>query len=126
MSYAGSRFPLAYDLHYYRGDTYRRTVRISDINEDGTQGEPKDLTGCTVLAQVREYYDGKVLSVINTTINPDQVEFTGYLDLELDTHMTDLEGQVGIWDLQITWPSGDVYTYLKGNVTCKLDVSYNE
>lgn len=126
MSCAGSRFPLPYDLRYYRGDTYKRSIRIRELDENGVAGEPYDLTGCTVLAQVREYYDGKVLSTINVTIDPDQVseETKGYLYLELDTNMTKMGGEIGVWDLQIKWPSGEYFTYLKGIVHCTLDVSY--
>ena len=124
MSCTSNKLPLTYDLCYYRGDTYRRTIRLRELNEDGTPGDPYDLTGCTVLAQVRQYYDGDVISTVSTVVDPDQVNNKGCINLELDTNMETMGGDFAVWDMEVTWPSGDKTTYLKGRVIAQLDVSY--
>ena len=124
MNCTGNKLPLTYDLVYYRGDTFKRTIRLRSLNENGTPGPELDLSGCTVLSQVREYTDGKILTTIDAQVDPDQVTNKGQIHLVMDTTFTSYEGEVGVWDMEVTWPDTTKVTYLKGKVINDLDVSH--
>ena len=117
--------PLPYDLNLFRGDTFRRGVRIKD-----DAGAYTDLTGSTPMAQIRSYEGATdVLIAVTVTNDPDQVANKGLLTLLIPTvtlasFPKGFKGKIGVWDLQITWPSGDIVTYLEGDVNLKGDVSH--
>lgn len=123
---ATGELPLPYDIIARRGDTYRRRIRISDQ----VTSEPKDLTGAIVTAISKEtVFSPAVLFTFTCTIDPDQVANTGELDLLIPDDVTagfpirHEESLIGVWDLQILYPSGDTITYLAGDVYTKGDVS---
>ena len=122
MSCTANKLPLPYDLVFYRGDTFERVFRLGVVNT-----EPKeyyDLTGCTVVCQVREYIDGPIVATPVVEVDPDQVTNKGCINFSLDTNFVKYSGEVGVWDLQVTWPDDSKVTYLKGKVIAELDVSY--
>jgi hypothetical protein len=123
---ANDELPLAYDIRTRRGDTYRRRVTITD----SSTGAGDDLSGATLLAQVRETSNSDtVLFTLETTPDADQVANPGLLDLVIPSATTStfpkdfVDMRIGYWDLQVTWPSGDVTTYLEGEVVSKGDIS---
>ncbi len=113
--------PLRYDLNLYHGDTFRLGVRLRQANNTAYE-----LTGCVILAQIRR------AKMVPGTLIP----LSATLDAEDDTLIwLEIENyssiqrfpeamSIGVWDLQITWPSGDVVTYLDGEVILEGDVSY--
>ena len=98
------------DIRVMRGDSWSIEVRLKD-----SLGAPIDLTGATVLAQLRK--------------SP-----TSSTSITLDTEITDDEGGVftfgqdeattgGSYDIQITMGTGTVRTYIGGQVLISQDVS---
>ena len=77
-----------------------------------------DYTGCDVLCQVRAYAASPdVLLTIPGSVNSDG-------DIVLDEPDTgDWAGMRGAWDVQVTWPGGDVETVLAGSFGPRQDVS---
>lgn len=126
MSCTTGDLPLKYDIYAPKGDTYRRGVRI--MNQ--VTGTYDDLTGCTVAAQARAtLFDSTPIFDFTVTLDPDQVTNPGLLELEIPDTVTSEFGtfpdytQIGVWDFELTWPSGDVVTYLEGDVYTKGDVT---
>ncbi len=117
-------YPLVLRAH---GDTFRLDFQL--LNDD----DPYDLTGCTALSEIR--YAPAVSQVLmqpTVTIDPDQVTLNtkGLLHFVVEPvaygrvpRFPELT-EFGTWDLQITWPSGDVITYLEGPVSLKGDSSH--
>jgi len=142
--------PATYDLTgaraIYCGDTYQMnlTLRSQVSNPDDPTGplipgDPLDLTGCEVLAQVRpgRRGTGDTPAIAFDVVNADSLDDTGVINLVMPPSKTttlavDNPKLIGVWDLQITWPSPDddvdgeplVRTYLAGNVAMVKDVSY--
>lgn len=116
--------PGKHDIELYRGDTFRRFPTLSALI-DGVPGDPIDLTGCTVLAQLRESpqateplhsFDAEILDQID-------LETRGKIRIELTPAQTTDLPETTFWDLQLTHPNGDVFTYLVGTVTAEGQVS---
>ena len=109
--------PGTYDLSLYRGDTARgRAVLWHDT--DKTQ--PWDLTGAIAQATIRDRATGGKfqLAAICTVTLPNIV------DLMIPATNAATLPASGVWDLQITYPSGDVHSVLRGKVTVTQDVTY--
>lgn len=88
--------------HFVRGNTWRVRVRLKD-----SSGTLIPLTGCTFLAQVRATPDSTDPLCTITVDGPDG---DGWLSLSLTPAQTkDLRGSV--YDLTVTFPSGDVTTF---------------
>jgi hypothetical protein len=90
-------------------------LRVKLLGPDST---PVDLTGAQAKAQIRERPGGKQITDLACTITLPNI-----IDLVLaaeDSH--DLPAK-GAWDLQLTYPSGDVRTPLAGPVTVTTDVT---
>jgi hypothetical protein len=115
--------PATHPITVYRGDAFNQPYRLRERLADGTSGDPLDLTGCTVAAQIRQDADsttvlatftcslGTDLGVVNTSLTGEQTgELVG-------------SGPIGVWDLQVTWPDGTPRTYLRGRVTLVKDVT---
>lgn len=116
--------PKSYNITFVQGDTYNLRLRFKDANSD-----PVDITGWEFKAQVRANYDAELALAEFTYVIDDQVTNTGYVDLTLsDIQTTPLPVAVmpdpsGYWDLEITYPSGDVLTVMAGKVTVKAQVT---
>jgi hypothetical protein len=101
--------PSNYDLVLYRGDYFPLRVTLTD-----SAGVPLDLTGYTAAAQIRSNFDDPVSYDFDVTMTP----LTGTIDLLLSsaTSETILAGSY-VWDFQVTEPSGNIRTYITGDVT---------
>src|SRR5580765_7264627 len=98
-------FPGQYDLELYRGDTARYRFVLW---QDEAKTLPIDLTGVTVTAQIRDQPNSGTIRLQLTcaTTLPNTIEVTVPSDGAANLH------QRGAWDLQLTWPGGDVQTIL--------------
>jgi hypothetical protein len=109
--------PGTYNLNIYRGDTDRRQFKLWT---DKARTQPADLTGVTVIATIRDKISGgsyvllpscaitlpNIIDMVTTSLQSTGLPITG-----------------GVWDLQLTYPSGDVTTVLKGVVLLTQDVT---
>lgn len=123
--------PLPVQITIRRGDTKEISFRVRRwvLNELTGVLEPveyRDLTGWTVLSQIRSTEDSTTVVAEFTPTIPDQsiLANRGFVYLKLTPVQT--EGIIiesGVWDAQLTDPGGDVYTYVAGPVVIAKDVS---
>ena len=107
--------PGNYALRVYRGDTARWTFVLW---ADTHKTVPADLTGVSVASQIRTRPGGDVLATLAcTTTLPNTI------DAELPATVTAKLLPLAVWDLQLTYPSGDVTTVLAGAVNAMADVT---
>lgn len=79
------------------------------------QQTPVDLTGCTIFARAkRNINDASNLFSFTASIPS---PLLGLVRLELTAAQTSaMAWERGVWDVFITFPSGDVMKYLEGNL----------
>jgi hypothetical protein len=107
--------PAVYNLDLYRGDTLRLQLRLWN-DEDRT--DPTDLDGVIASSQIRVRPDAEPAVELTCTITaPNTVDVT--LDSDLSRDLP----KKGVWDLQLAWPGGDVFTPVGGKVSTKPDVT---
>ena len=107
--------PGDYPLDFYRGDSYRWNVVCW---ADSGKTQPLDLTGVTPMSQIRDTEGGSQVAPLTCTVELPQT-IVVYLPAAV-SHTLPLSG---VWDLQLTYPSGDVISILKGPVTVTADVT---
>lgn len=90
---------------FVRGDTWRMRCRITVK----ATGLPLPLAGATFLAQVRQNPDSSTVLATIAVAGPDEDD---WLDLSLTAAQTATLFTKNVFDLQITFPSGDVKTYM--------------
>jgi hypothetical protein len=107
--------PGTYPLVLYRGDTahWRFTLWL-----DAGKTQPADLTGATAKAEIRDQPAGAVISALDCT-----VELPNVVVADLTALASGTLPAKGVWDLQMTYASGDVVTILAGPVTVTPDVT---
>jgi hypothetical protein len=108
--------PGAYQLDIYRGDSFRRQIMLW-MDQEKTQ--PADLTGVTAKAEIRDKPAGaKITPMVCTITMPNKVDagLTAVASAGLIISK-------GVWDLQLTYPSGEVVTVLAGPVVVTPDVT---
>lgn len=129
--------PIVKNLFVRFGDSHQLFFRIRERVYNETTGtyEPgpyRDLTGWTVLCQVRTTHDAPdPLYVYDTTLGDqaDLVSGRGSVLLTATAATTgalrtvDPRPEEAVYDIQLTTPSGEVYTYIEGAITFKKDVS---
>lgn len=107
--------PGPYTLQVYRGDSYRWQFTCFD---DVNQTQPSDLTGVTVNSQIRDRPGGNYICSLTCTVTPPNI---------INTHLAAVDsGKLSgsaVWDLQLTYASGDVATILAGPVNITTDVT---
>lgn len=105
--------PGTYDLCIYRGDTARWRFLVW---QDLAKTVPVDLTGATVRSQIRNAPGGGNPTDMNCTVTvPNTIDMV----LPAGTNPSPR----GVWDLEVTYPSGDVFTILSGRVMTMADVT---
>jgi hypothetical protein len=104
--------PGTYDLCLYRGDTGRWQFRVWT---DAAKTQAADLTGATAKAQIRPGSSGPATDMVCTITAPNIV------NMALPAGST--PPLRGLWDLEITYASGDVQTVVAGKVTTQADVT---
>lgn len=108
--------PADLPLDFYRGDSKRLRLKLFS----GTNGtmEPVDLTGVVAKSEIRNRPAGDQVIAFECIITlPNIIEL--FL-LASDSHKLP---QQGVWDLQLTYPSGEVQTPVGGQVTVTPDVT---
>ena len=106
---------LIYALWPYRGDTGRWRFILW---ADGAKTEPVDLAGVTVEAEIRPAPGGLPVIALGTTVTAPNI-----IDLTLTPAASATIPTVAVWDLQLTYASGDVQTILGGAVKARGDVT---
>lgn len=109
--------PGNYDLSIYEGDTVKFTVTVKDSNNAAV-----NLTGYTAKAQLKtSYTDASPINFVTAITSPT----TGVVTISLAPATTAAldPSKSYIWDFQLTEPSGDVRTYLAGDVTVIPEVT---
>ena len=104
-----------YPLTPYRGDTFRRQFSFF---ADHDHAVLSDLTGVDVAAEIRTAPGAAVITTIGLTVT-----LPNLIDLELTPAQTALLPPASSWDLQFTYPSGDVITVVRGSVSASGDIT---
>jgi hypothetical protein len=105
--------PATLPLELYRGDTGRLRVKLFDQNQ-----QPIDLTGVVAKSQIRDRPAG--LTVVDLTC---VITLPNIIDVSLDSVGSQQLPPAGVWDLQLTYSTGEVRTPLAGPVTVTMDVT---
>ena len=105
--------PGKHTLSVYRGDTRRWQFALW---ADADKTQPTDLTGVTVQAQIQT--STSVVSLVCSVTLPNLVNMT----LNAPESKSLVPGK-GVWDLQLTYPTGDVATVIGGDVMITADVT---
>ena len=107
--------PGKYDLDLYRGDSYGWRVILWD---DDDKTVPTDLTGAVVEAEFRDKPGGAAIVNFETSITLPNV-----IDVRFTAELWENAPCKGVWDLEITFPGGNVMTPLAGRVTVAADIT---
>lgn len=108
--------PGKYSLSLYRGDSYAWRFLLWT---DAEKTQPADLTGVTAKAEIRDRSGGTSIMELDCT-----VELPNIVRVELTADMWLPWTLVrGVWDLQLTYLTGEVITILGGDVTVTADVT---
>lgn len=111
--------PKRYDIAIYKGDTFKFALKFMD---DATPTPNViDLTGFTVLSQLRTYVGGVIGGTVSGSFTASTPGSSGIITLTLDTTAL-LPGDY-IYDVQLTDTSSNKRTYIGGKVTVTVDVS---
>ena len=103
------------NLELYQGDDFAAVVTVT--NADNT---PADITGYTALSHIRRAVadaDPVIVATLSTTVDSPEI------NLSLTADQTEpLQGQY-VWDLQLTGPSAEVMTIMRGKVMVTAEVT---
>jgi hypothetical protein len=119
-----SQLPDVVDLSFVAGDTFRIRLRVVDPDD----ASAKTLDEYEFQAEIAKTSDRAVVAEFTATPDPDNPTTAVILSLppsetaELPAQGTGSEFR-GIWDLEVTFPNGDVRTVAKGDVLCVIDVT---
>jgi len=104
-------------LTLYRGDSYSWSFMLWT---DADKTLPADLTGVTAKAQIRDKPGGtkEIITLACEVVMPNTVAMI--LDAASSARLATTPG---VWDLQLTYDTGEVATVLAGPVTVTADVT---
>lgn len=111
-----SGLPTEYPLTLYRGDSYSWRFRFWD---DEAKTQPSDLSGVTAEAEIRDKSAGLSVMILECTVEEPNVVLVVLHAAAWD----DYTPPKGVWDLQLTYPGGGVYTPIGGPVKITADVT---
>jgi hypothetical protein len=105
--------PAEYCLELYRGDSGHWRFKFSS-----SAGQPTDLTGVTAKAEIRDKPGGTHITPMSCVVTLPNI-------VDLILAATDSANLLpkGVWDLQLTYGSGEVLTPIGGAVTVTADVT---
>lgn len=120
-----------YNMTIEQGATYRLVMVYG--RKSGTQDaqgneivDPYDITGCAARMQVRQRRDSEVL-ISATTLNGGILIPTGTdgkLIITISDEATDsLSVKKALYDLELSYPSGDVVRVMQGKVTISTNIT---
>jgi hypothetical protein len=105
--------PANLPLDLYRGDSGRMQVTVLDKAQ-----QPVDLTGVVAKAEIRDRPAGTTIVPLTCVVTlPNIIDVTLSA---VDSHKLPAKG---VWDLQLTYASGEVQTLLAGQVQVTPDVT---
>lgn len=107
--------PGKFDLALYRGDSFHWKFVLW---QDDQQSIPVDLTDSTVAAEIREKSAGVSIVSLGCVVTVPNI-----IDVTMTPEMYVTCPKIGVWDLQITSPVGDVHTVVAGAVNVTADVT---
>lgn len=107
--------PANYPLDLYRGDSYRFNVVCW---ADSAKTQPLDLTGVAARSEIRDTEGGTTVGPLTCSVTLPQTVVC-YLPATVSKNLP----LTGVWDLQLTYPSGDVLSIVKGAVSVTADVT---
>ena len=105
--------PMQYALAIYAGDSARWQFALW---ADAAKTQPVDLTGVAVAALLSQ--GGRGLTPLVCTVAANVI--TVALSAATSQQLAAIASQ---WDLQLTYPSGDVQTIVQGPVAVTLDIT---
>ncbi|MFW6032457.1 MAG: hypothetical protein ACOCTI_03690 [Phycisphaeraceae bacterium] len=113
--------PVEIPLTLYQGATFDKRFTWK------AGGDPVDLTGCQVRAQVRRHLRATE-TLLDMTLDNDQAKLhdpaAGRFGLYLDATTTaELAFSSGVYDLEVEFPDGTVVRLLSGDVTLDREVT---
>ena len=112
---SGGIVPFRYDLAIYRGDSYGWQFRLW---QDQAKTIPVVLTGASAAAQIRDRPDGTRIVSMDCDITLPNI-----VAVSLSPASSQRVPDQGVWDLQLTFPEGQVATAVNGAVSTTLDVT---
>jgi len=117
--------PATQDIDIYQGDDFDILLRLRNQNSDGTPGAYIDLTGYVGKAQLRDDPADNTVNAEFTVTTLNQTTTPGGILASLShTQTAALPAPAKMqWDIQLTSPTGDVHTYLKGTATITAEVT---
>jgi hypothetical protein len=105
--------PANLPLYLYRGDSSLVRLKLYDSDKN-----PIDLTDIVAKSEIRDRPAGQIVISLECTVtlpNIIEVMLTAGNSIKLPP--------AGVWDLQLTYPSGEVKTVVAGQVTVTPDVT---
>lgn len=117
------------DLSIEQGATFRLSFTWStSAGVDGSgvpiAGTPYDLTDCTARMQIRKSYTSPALVSLASGDGITLGGPAGTVEITVSDERTDaLNVKTALYDLEIEFPSGDVYRVLEGAVTVSPNVT---
>lgn len=109
--------PAVYNLALYRGDSYAWAFRFWN---DAAKTEPTDLTGITPRASMAASEHAARVGLTCVVTLPNIVEVSLSANAWTGAEEKSFHGR---WDLEFTFPNGDVRTVIAGAVSLTLDVT---
>jgi len=103
----------------YAGDT-SNDVRFELTEEDGTT--PINLTGVTFLMQIKSRNYGVMAKELTGASGITIVDAVGGI-FNMNSFVVDFSAGKYVYDIQLTFPSGVVKTYLRGQFNVVQDIS---
>lgn len=105
--------PAQLDLDIYRGDSSRMQVTLWDKDH-----QPVDLTDVSARAEIRDRPAGTMVIQLTCVITLPNI-----IDVKLAAKDSRELPPAGVWDLQLTYATGDVATPIAGQVRVTPDVT---
>lgn len=106
----------------FKFDFYVLNTYDPRYSPDSANQVPVDLTGCTIVAKAKAKIDDAATLFTFTGTIPTPAK--GHVRLTLTAAQTSaMAWKTGVWDMLITFPSGEVVKYLEGNLILDKAVS---
>lgn len=107
---------LKYDLTIYRGDSFQKRFQLRD-----SEGALQNLTGFSIVSHLRSRATAQGFVSLNASII---VAEEGLWSLSLTpSDSSNIPFASGVYDVEVTYPSGAVKTILFGHVLIKPEVT---
>ena len=108
--------PGTLNISIYHGDSYRWQFTLW---QDPAKTVPADLTAVIPKAEIRSAAGGTLITSLDLTVQMPNI----ILAVITTAKSQGLPKTGGTWDLQLTYPNGDVQTILLGSVSVTMDVT---